>query len=69
MAMALKTQVVTFSPPHMTDSNKKWFTAYLPKIRRDNRISIAVQNVETKFFLFVIPEHTGNNFMDIKRIT
>lgn len=69
MAMTLKTQVVTFSPPHMTDSNKKWFNSYLPKIRRDNRISIAVQNVESKFILFVIPEHTGNNFMDIKRVT
>ncbi|MEA3387159.1 MAG: hypothetical protein U9Q66_01960 [Patescibacteria group bacterium] len=69
MAMVLKTQIVTFSPPHMTDSNKQRFTKYLAKIRRDNRISISVQNMESKFILFVIPEHSNNNFMDIKKVT
>lgn len=69
MANKLKTQVITFSPPHITDSNRWWFQKYLPKIKRDQRMSICVQNVEQKFYLFVIPEYTANNFMDIKRVT
>ena len=68
-AMLLKSQVVTFSPPHLSDKNTAWFFKYLPKVKRENRISICVQNVEPKFYLFVIPEYKSNTLMEIKRIT
>lgn len=67
--MLLKTQIVTFAPPHLSDKNTTWFFKYLPKVKRENRISISVQNVEPKFYLFLIPEYKSNTLMEIKRIT
>ncbi len=69
MAKYLWTQVITFSPPHISDKNKEWFTKYLPKVKRDSHISIAIQNVEPKFLFFIIPEYKNATFADIRRIT
>ncbi len=69
MAKELWTQVVTFSPPHISDKNSDRFSKYLPKVKRDSHISIAVQNVEPKFLFFIIPEYKNATFADIRRIT
>jgi hypothetical protein len=69
IASNLDVQVVNFSPPHFTEKNMEWYLSYLDKIKKDNRISIAVQNIEQKFIYFVIPEYKNSNLLDIKKIT
>lgn len=69
LAKKLDTQVVNFVPPHITDKKTKWFKDYLPKVKKHSGLSIAVQNVEPKFWLFVIPEYKNATFAQIKNIT
>lgn len=69
IAKHLWVQMVTFSPPHITDKDTKWFGALLMKIKRDTHISICVQNVEPKFLFFVIPEYRNATFTQIKSVT
>ena len=69
IALKLWSQIVTFSPPHHTDKDTSWFTQYLLKVKRDTHISIAIQNVETKFLFFIIPEYKNATLGDIKKIT
>lgn len=69
MAKALGTQVITFSPSHIYDKNTEWYFKYLLKVKKDLRISIALQNVEQKFLLFVIPEYKNSNLADLKKVT
>jgi len=69
MAKKLSVQLVTFSPPHITDKDTKWFGSLLMKIKRDTHISICIQNVEPKFLFFVIPEYRNATFTQIKSVT
>ena len=69
IAKHLSVQMVTFSPPHITDKDTKWFGPLLMKIKRDTHISICVQNVEPKFLFFVIPEYRNATFTQIKAVT
>lgn len=69
IAKKLDTQVINFVPPHITDKKTKWFKEYLPKVKKHSSLSIAVQNVEPKFWLFVIPEYKNATFAQIKNIT
>jgi len=69
MAKLFSSQVINFYPPHISDKNADEFIKYLPKIKKDLRISITVQNVEQKFKLFVIPEYKNNNLIELKKIT
>ncbi len=69
IAKKLSVQVVTFSPPHFTDKDTKWFWTSLVKIKRDTHISIAVKNVEAKFLFFVIPEYRNATLSQIKTLT
>lgn len=65
----LKSEVITFSPPHISDKNTKWFREYLPLISKKSEISLAVQNVPPKFLFFVIPEYKNSTLDQIKKIT
>ena len=69
IAWKLGSQVVTFSPPHISDKNITWFTKYLLKIKREKHISITIQNVEPKFLFFVIPEYKNASLYEIKKVT
>lgn len=69
MAKKLSVQLVTVSPPHITDKDTKWFGTSLARIKRDTHISICVQNVEPKFLFFVIPEYRNATFTQIKTVT
>lgn len=69
IAKKLSVQVITVSPPHITDKDTKWFGADLMKLKRDIHISICVQNVEPKFLFFVIPEYRNATFSQIKTVT
>lgn len=69
MAWVLNSQVVNFSPAHITDKNMDWYLWYLSKVKTENRLSITLQNVEQKFMYFVIPEYKNSNILDIKKVT
>jgi len=69
MAKKLKVQMVTVSPPHITDKDTKWFGTLLMKIKKDTHISICIQNVEPKFLFFVIPEYRNATLTQIKGVT
>lgn len=69
IAQTLKTQVINFYPPHITDKNSDTFSKYLQKIKRELRIKVTLQNVEQKFMLFVIPEYKSSNLIEMKKIT
>jgi len=65
----LWSQLITFSPPHISDKNTTWFTKYLLKVKRDTHISVSIKNVEPAFLLFVIPKYKNASLTDIKKIT
>lgn len=69
IAKTLGVQVITFSPPHFWDKNINWFKKYLLKVKKENHISVAVQNVEPKFIFFIIPEYKNATLSEIKRVT
>lgn len=69
LALHLWAQTITFSPPHISDSNKKWFENHLLKVKRDTHLWISIQNVESKYLLFVIPEYKNATLTEIKRVT
>ena len=42
---------------------------YLPKVKKDTHLSIAIQNVEPKFMFFIIPEYKSSTLTQIKWLT
>lgn len=69
IAKKLNSQVITFTPPHILDKDTSWFTEYLPRLRRAERIAICIKNVSPKTIFFFIPEHKNSALIEIKRIT
>jgi hypothetical protein len=69
IALTTWAQVVTFSPPHFSDTNSEWFYKYLPKLKKDLSLSICIKNVEPKFIFFVIPKHKSATLIDLMKIT
>lgn len=69
IAKALWVQVISFSPPHISDKNNVWFTKYLLKIKRDTHLSLSVLNVEPKMIFLIIPEYKNATLTEIKKIT
>ena len=69
IAKRLEVQIITVSPPHLTDKDTWWFGAPLAKLKRDMQISICIQNVEPKFLFFVIPEYRNATLSQIKTVT
>ena len=69
IAQKLEVQLVTFSPPHLTDKDTKWFWAPLAKIKKALHLSVCIQNVAPKFLFFVIPEYRNATLEQIKWVT
>ena len=62
-------QLVTFSPPHFSDKNTKWFDTHLLKVKRNTHLSIAVQNVESKMIFFLFPAYKNATLTQLKKVT
>lgn len=69
MANILWSQLISFFPPHITDKKTDWFSKYLTNLSKKIDISLAIQNVPVKFWLFVIPEFRTNALQEIKKVT
>lgn len=68
IAQEVGAKVVSFSPPHISDKNIKWFKNLLPMLKPEG-IDIAVQNVPPKFLFFIIPEYKNSTLDQIKKVT
>lgn len=66
---SLETKVITFFPPHFADKDISWYKEYLPKIKKSENLSIAIENVEAKFLFFIIPARKNSSLIEIKKIT
>lgn len=69
ISKTLWSQLITFSPPHISDKSSTWFTKYLLRVKRDIHIWVSIKNVEPEFLLFVIPKYKNASLYDIKRVT
>ncbi len=65
---SLWVEVLTFSPPHIKDKWKAWFTRF-EEVKNKYNFKIAIQNIESKFIFFIIPEYKTNNLEELKTIT
>lgn len=69
IAKTLWSQLITFSPPQISDKSSTWFTRYLLRVKKDIHIWVSVKNVEPEFLLFVIPKYKNASLYDIKKVT
>lgn len=68
MAKVLGTKVVVIQPPKIFDFQyANWLKNEIPKIRQRESISIALENAPSETFLGIIPEHSMNNVIDLKK--
>ncbi len=68
MAKILGTKVVVIQPPKIFDFQyATWLKNEIPKIRQRESISIALENAPSETFLGIIPEHSMNNVIDLKK--
>lgn len=69
MGQYLGVKLITFSPPHLTDKDTKWFWEYLKNVSEKVEIPCAIQNVEAKFLFFIIPEYRNATLEKIKSVS
>ncbi len=69
IAKSLWVQLVTFSPPLISDLDKTWFTKYLQEIKNEYDFNIAIQNIENKYVFFIIPKYKNMPLAEVKQIT
>lgn len=69
LAQKVGSQIVVFSPSYIRDKNSDWYYEYLQNLKKRTYLRIALQNVEQKFYIFIIPEYKNNNVVDLKKIT
>ncbi len=68
MAKVLGTKVIIIQPPRIFDFKyANWLKNEIPKLRQKENISIALENAPSETFLGIIPEHSMNNMMDLKK--
>lgn len=68
MAKALGTKVLVIQPPKIFDFQyANWLKNEIPKIRQKEEVSIALENAPSETFLGIIPEHSMNNVIDLKK--
>jgi sugar phosphate isomerase/epimerase len=68
MARTLGTKVIVIQPPKIFDFQySTWLKNEIPKIRQRENISIALENAPSETFLGIIPEHSMNNVIDLKK--
>ncbi len=68
MAKQLKTKIIVIQPPKIFDFQyANWLKNEIPKLRQRESISIALENAPSEAFLGIIPEHSMNNIVDLKK--
>ena len=68
MAKIMGCKVIIIQPPKIFDFQySSWLKNEIPKIRQRENISIALENAPSETFLGIIPEHSMNNVVDLKK--
>jgi len=68
LAKAIQTKIVIIQPPKLFDrSYINWLRKNVPKLRKENDISIALENNSSAGFLGILPERAMSNTMELKR--
>lgn len=68
LAKKLETRVIVVSAPSLLSfSLTNWLKKEVPKIRRKENISIALENAKDETYLGVIPKHAMNNIYEMKK--
>jgi sugar phosphate isomerase/epimerase len=68
MAKTIGTKIIVIQPPKIFDFQyTSWLKNEIPKIRQRENISIALENAPSETFLGIIPEHSMNNVIDLKK--
>lgn len=68
MAKELGTKIIVIQPPKIFDFQyANWLKNEIPKLRQRESISIALENAPSESFLGIIPEHSMNNVIDLKK--
>lgn len=68
MAKTLGTKIIVIQPPKIFDFQyASWLKNEIPKLRQKENISIALENAPSETFLGIIPEHSMNNVIDLKK--
>lgn len=68
IAKGLNTKIIVIQPPKIFDFQyASWLKNEIPKIRQKENISIALENAPSETFLGIIPEHSMNNVIDLKK--
>jgi sugar phosphate isomerase/epimerase len=68
MAKVIGTKIIVIQPPKIFDFQyASWLKNEIPKLRQKENISIALENAPSETFLGIIPEHSMNNVIDLKK--
>jgi len=68
MAKKVGCKVIIVQPPKFFDYKYiSWMKNEIPKIRKKENISIALENAPSKSFFGIIPEHAMGNILDLKK--
>lgn len=68
VAKSINTKVIVVSAPSLLSfSLTGWLKKEVPKIRRKENISIALENAKDETYLGIIPKHAMNNLYEMKK--
>lgn len=68
MAKVLGTKMIVVQPPKLLNFRyTQWLKNEIPKIRKRENISIALENAPADTFFGIIPEHAMNNINELKK--
>lgn len=68
MAKVIGTKMIVVQPPKLLNFRyTQWLKNEIPKIRKRENISIALENAPADTFLGIIPEHAMNNINELKK--
>lgn len=68
MAKKIGTRIVIVQPPRITNFKQiQWLKTKVPKIRKKENISIALENGSSKTFLGFIPKRAMNNLNELRK--
>lgn len=68
LAKAVETKIIVVSAPSLLSfSLTNWLKNEVPKIRRKENISIALENAKDETYLGIIPKHAMNNVYEMKK--
>ncbi|MBI2453355.1 sugar phosphate isomerase/epimerase [Candidatus Peregrinibacteria bacterium] len=68
MAKKIEVKIIIVQPPRITQFREiQWFKTQIPKLRKKENLSIALENASPKTYFGIIPQRAMNNLVELKR--